>query len=72
MTTLEKLQFCKEHGISINYIAELTELNAATLTKWLRGQKGITKKNERHVELTIQKLAKEIWLNVGDNHDGNI
>ena len=68
MTTLEKLQFCKNHGLSITYIASVIELNPATLTKWLRGEKGITKRNEKIVELTLQQIAKEIWENVGDNN----
>lgn len=72
MTTLEKLQFCKEHGISITYIANITELNPATLTKWLRGEKGITKRNEKIIELTLQKIAKEIWENIGDSNDRDL
>lgn len=72
MTTQEKLIFCKEHGIAISYIAGLLELNPATLTKWLRGEKGITKRNEKAIELTLQNLAKEIWENVGDNNGWNL
>lgn len=72
MTTLEKLQYCKEHGISITYIARLLELSPATLTKWLRGEKGISNKNQKAIELTLQKFAKDIWINVGENNDGDI
>lgn len=69
MTTLEKLQYCKNHGISVTYIANQLELSPATLTKWLRGEKGITKRNEKAIELTLQKLAQDIWANVGENND---
>lgn len=72
MTTLEKLQYCKQHGIAISYIAELLELSPATLTKWLRGEKGITKKNQRAIEFTLQKLAQDIWVNIGDQNDRNL
>lgn len=72
MTVLEKLLFCKEHGISLTYIANQTELAPATITKWIRGEKGITAKNERHIELTLYKLAKEIWENVGDYNGRNL
>jgi len=69
MTTLEKLQYCKNHGISVTYIANQLELSPATLTKWLRGEKGITKRNEKAIELTLQKLAQDIWVNVGENNE---
>lgn len=69
MTTLEKLQYCKNHGISMTYIANQLELSPATLTKWLRGEKGITKRNEKAIELTLQKLAQDIWANVGENNE---
>lgn len=69
MTTIEKLIFCKEHGISISYIANLLELNPATLTKWIRGEKGITKRNEKAIEITLQNLARDIWENVGEKYE---
>ena len=69
MTTLDKLIFCKEHGISISYIASRIGLNPATLTKWIRGEKGITRRNEKCIELTLQQLAHEIWEEIGDNDD---
>ena len=72
MSTLEKLFFCKEHGISISYIAEQAELVPATLTKWMRGEKGITSKNERRIEVALQQLAKELWDNIGDINDRNL
>ena len=72
MTTLEKLQYCKENGFSLTYIAQKVELAPATLTKWLRGEKGITRKNEKLIELTLRKIATELYNNVGDYNDGNL
>ena len=69
MTTKEKLIFCKEHGISISYIASLVDLVPASLTRWIRGEKGILAKHEKAIEITLQQIAKEIWQNVGDGND---
>ena len=72
MTTLEKLIFCKEHGVSLTYLASQADLAPATITKWIRGEKGMAKKNEKILELTLQKYAKEIWQNVGDSNDWDL
>ena len=72
MTTKEKLIFCKEHGISISYIASLVDLVPASLTRWMRGEKGILAKHEKVIEIALQKLAQEIWENVGDKDDRNL
>ena len=72
MTTLEKLNFCKEHGISMSYIAGQARVAPATITRWIRGEKGISKKNQQDIELALLKLAKEIWDNIGDSNDGNL
>ena len=72
MNTLEKLIYCKEHGISITYIAKRLDLAPATLTKWIRGEKGITNRNEKFIEETLQQLAKELWENVGECNDRNL
>ena len=72
MTTKEKLVFCKEHGISISYIASRIEVVPATLTKWIRDEKGLSKKNEKIIEITLQQIAKEIWQNVGEENDRNL
>lgn len=72
MTTLEKLIFCKEHGISLTYIANKTELAPATITRWIRGEKGMTEKNQRHIEIILQNLAKEIWEKIGEEYDRNL
>lgn len=70
--TLDKLIFCKDHGISMSYIASRAEVVPATITRWIRGEKGISKKNERDIELTLQKLAHEIWEGIGENNDRNL
>lgn len=72
MSTLDKLIFCKEHGISMSYIATRARVVPATITRWMRGEKGISKKNEEDIELTLQNIAKEIWQKIGDFNDGNI
>lgn len=72
MSTLDKLIFCKEHGISMSYIASRVRVAPATITRWLRGEKGISKKNEEDIELTLQNIAKEIWQTVGDFNDRNL
>lgn len=73
MTTLNKLIFCKQHGVAVTYIADLVNLNPATLTKWMRGQKGITHKNEQKIDTALQQFAKEIWEKIGDgNNDKNL
>lgn len=72
MSTLEKIIFCKEHGISISYIASRADVVPATITKWIRGEKGISQKNERIIESTLLQLAHEIWEGIGDCNDRNI
>lgn len=59
MTVKEKLNFFHSHGISITYIAKQMNIETSTLSKWLRGEKGITHKNEELLNLTLQNLAKE-------------
>ena len=72
MTTKEKLIFCKNHGISISYIASRAEVVPATLTRWMRDEKGMSKKNKRVIEFTLQQLASEIWQGLGDFDDRNL
>lgn len=66
MTTLDKLIFCKNHGISISYIASRANVVPATLTRWLRGEKGMSRKNEEIIAITLQQLAQEIWEKLGE------
>ena len=60
MTIKEKLQFFADNGMSISYIANKMGVDVSTLTKWLKGQKGITHKNEEKVFLTLQEIIQEM------------
>ena len=59
MTIKEKLQSFTHNGISISFIARKMNVDSSTLSKWLRGEKGITHKNEEKVLETLQDLVKE-------------
>ena len=72
MNTLEKLQYCKNNGLSVTFIAKEVGLSPATLTKWIRGKKGITHKNEKLIELALQNIVKRLYKNVGYYNDGNL
>lgn len=65
MTTKEKLQFFATHGLSMSYIAEKMGVDPSTLTKWVKGQKGITHKNEDKVLLTLQEIIQEMQEALG-------
>lgn len=60
MTVKEKLSYFVEHGITIKYIAERMNVDASTLSKWLKGQKGITHKNEDKLESTLKEIMHEL------------
>ena len=72
MTTLEKLIFCKQHGIAMSYVASRAEVAPATITRWINGDKGISRKNERDIDLALLQLAKEIWQTIGEDYDRNL
>ena len=61
MTVKEKLIFFSEHGISMSYLARRIGIDPSTLTKWIKGQKGITHKNENKIEEVLQQLAEELY-----------
>lgn len=67
MSVKEKLLFCVEHGMAIKYIAERMNVDPSTLSKWLRGQKGITHKNEDLLELTLKEIVSEMQDALGGN-----
>lgn len=56
MTIKEKLQLCVDNGIPISFIARQMKVDPSTLSKWLRGEKGITHKNEALVLTTLQQI----------------
>ena len=72
MTTKEKVIFFKEHGFSISYIANRARVVPATITRWIREEKGISKKNENDIELALHQIAKEILQCIGENNDWNL
>lgn len=59
MKVKEQLQFFSDHGVSVSYIARRMGVEPSTLNKWLRGEKGITHKNENLLFLTLKKMLEE-------------
>ena len=59
MNIKEKLQFFSDNGMSVSFIARKIGISPSTLNKWLRGEKGITHKNEELVFSTLQKITTE-------------
>jgi transcriptional regulator with XRE-family HTH domain len=57
MNIKEKLQFFIDNGMSISYVAEKMGVNYSTLSKWLKGQKNISRKNEELVFITLQNIV---------------
>ena len=60
MTIKEKLSYFISHGITIKYVADKVGVDASTLSKWLKNQKGITHKNEEKVNEILVTLVKEL------------
>lgn len=60
MDVKEQLKYFSEHGVSITYIAHCAGVAPATLTKWLRDEKGITHKNENIVQNSLKTLALQL------------
>ena len=59
MTVKEKLQYFSDNGVSVSFIARKIGVEVSTLGKWLRGEKGITHKNEEKVLLTLKEIAND-------------
>jgi transcriptional regulator with XRE-family HTH domain len=59
MTVKEKLQYFSDNGMSVSFIARKMGVEVSTLSKWLRGEKGITHKNEEKVLLTLKEIAND-------------
>lgn len=59
MTVKEKLQYFSDNGMSVSFIARKMGVEVSTLSKWLRGEKGIAHKNEEKVLLTLKKIAND-------------
>lgn len=58
MTIKEKLQYFSDNGVSISFIARQMNVNPATLSKWLKNEKGITHKNEQLVYNTLMAITQ--------------
>lgn len=61
MTIKEKLQYFSDNGMSVSFIARKMNVNPATLSKWLKDEKGITHKNEELLDNTLQKIAEDLY-----------
>lgn len=59
MTVKEKLQYFSDNGMSVSFIARKIGVEVSTLGKWLRGEKGITHKNEEKVLLTLKEIVND-------------
>ena len=59
MTVKEKLRYFSDNGMSVSFIARKMGVEVSTLSKWLRGEKGITHKNEEKVLLTLKEIAND-------------
>ena len=59
MTIKEELQYFSDNGMSISYVAKKMDVNPSTLSKWLKGEKGITHKNEELVYKTLLIISKD-------------
>lgn len=59
MTVKEKLKYFSDNGMSVSFVARKIGVEVSTLGKWLRGEKGITHKNEEKVLLTLKEIAND-------------
>lgn len=58
MTIKEKLQYFSDNGMSVSFIARQMNVNPATLSKWLKNEKGITHKNENLLNETLKAITQ--------------
>lgn len=70
MTAKEKLECFANHGISITYVAKKIGVDPSTLTKWLKGQKGITHKNEEKVDFALKEIIEELSIIIRSDLNG--
>ena len=59
MNIKEKLQFFSDNGMSVSFVARKIGVNPSTLSKWLRGEKGITHKNEARILSALQEITND-------------
>jgi len=58
MTSKEKLQFFIDNGMSLTYITKQMQIDLTTLSKWLKGQKNLSKKNEDKMLVTLKNIVE--------------
>lgn len=60
MTVKEKLQLYVNNGGAASHIAKIIGVDASTLNKWLKDQKGITHKNEALVKEALKEIGNNL------------
>lgn len=60
MTTLEKLIYLREHGVSMTYLAKKVKCAPQTISHWVKGEKNISQRLEKDLEYAIIELAEEM------------
>lgn len=60
MTTLEKVCYLKEKGITLKTIAERAKTSLPTLSNWISGKKIISSHLENSIEYAIQQIKEDI------------
>lgn len=60
MTTLEKVLYLKEKGVSLKVIAELAKCSHSALSNWINGNRAISQHLENSIEYAVQQFVKNI------------
>lgn len=60
MTTLEKLFYLKEQGVSISHIAKIAKTTPQTVSLWMSGKKNISVHLENSLSCAVQQFVKDV------------
>lgn len=60
MTTLEKVFYLKEKGVSMTAIAALAKCSKTTMSNWMTGKKEISQHLENSIEYAIQQFVESV------------
>lgn len=60
MTTLEKVLFLKNNGVSITFLAKLAECAPQTLNNWVKGNTTISVRMEKSIIQGIEKFMERM------------
>lgn len=60
MTTLEKLLYLKDRGVSMTAIAALAKCSKVTLSNWMTGKKEISQHLENSIEYAIRQFVESV------------